>query len=475
MKKTAALATCAMLGTTALSHAGGLDRSMQSVLPLFDADGTVSVATTFAFPSLTGRDLNGDATYDAGENFTQTTVTYAGEVNDRFSFAVIGDQPFGLDLDYGNTPQSSALGGTTADLYGNALSVLGRYKITDRVSVFGGVRAQRAGGTINLNGVGYSRALGAGFAGRGLLQGIATTAANPNAALADRQAAGGILAGIDAANDQVGAVTALAGAIAGNPTNDPNVANLTNALNANTTLQGQFGAAQGSFANTASLPFPGLTGSTFLTNDGYNVDIDGDWGVGLTLGAAYEIPEIALRAVLTYHSEIIHETTATEAINFDGNDLSSSTGLTFETPQSINLELQSGVAEGTLVFGGVRWTDWDDFNVTPSLLSSNLANINDTYRWTLGVARQFTDSFVGVASLVYEEDQGSASQTPLGPTDGILGLSLGGRYETGALQISGGINYTKVGDAIVRAGSTPVAIFEGSDAIGVGLKVAYQF
>ena len=39
-----------------------------------------------------------------------------------------------------------------------------------------------------------------------------------------------------------------------------------------------------------------------------------------------------------------------------------------ETPQSVQLDFQTGVAPKTLVFGYVRWVDWTEFNVTPAAL-----------------------------------------------------------------------------------------------------------
>ena len=232
--------------------------------------------------------------------------------------------------------------------------------------------------------------------------------------------------------------------------------------------------ALGGVVQSAAADFlaPGVGGAS-----GFEYDLDEDLETGFVFGAAYEIPEIALRASLTYFSEIDYESDSTERFSIggvlgDGVDIDSTTE--FETPQAINLDVQSGVAEGTLVFAGLRWTDWSDFDVIPTQLGTDLADLDDVYRWTLGAARQFTPEFVGLAALTYERSEGDAN-TPLAPTDGLLGLSLGGRYTRDALSVSGGINYSRLGDVDLEVGGTTVAEWEDNHAIGVSLRVAYQF
>ncbi len=35
------------------------------------------------------------------------------------------------------------------------------------------------------------------------------------------------------------------------------------------------------------------------------------------------------------------------------------------TPQSVNIDFQTGVAANTLAFANLRWVHWDQFAVTP--------------------------------------------------------------------------------------------------------------
>ena len=137
-----AASTAALLATTTIATAGGLDRSGQSVSSIFNDDGTAGFSIGYVMPSVTGTDYVGTGDYDVGQAYTQTSASYTNRISDAFSYAVIYDQPYGANIEYGNDPLTSALGGTMADLSTHALNLIGRYQITDRISVFGGVSAE---------------------------------------------------------------------------------------------------------------------------------------------------------------------------------------------------------------------------------------------------------------------------------------------------------------------------------------------
>jgi long-subunit fatty acid transport protein len=421
---TCAVAAVAVSTLTALpALATGLDRSQQSVLPVFDEPGTLGFSLSYVNPSLSGSDDVGTGSYDAGGDYTQLQFSYTGAITDRLSFTLIGDQPFGADIFYDDDPATSGLGGTKADLGADALTALLRYEFNERVSVFGGLRAQRAGGEVALNGRAYAQALS-----------VINVA---NAAGTDSATLGAALVG------DPDAVAALGGPLA---------------------VQALGGAVQ-------------QQSGEFLAGGGYNVDIEDSWGAGLTVGAAYEIPEIALRLAVTYHSKIEHEGDSVERFGFaaagSGAPIEGSTD--FETPQSVNVEFQTGVAEDTLLLASVRWTDWGSFDVIPPVLGRDLATTDAEWRYNLGVARRFTPDFVGLASITYEPSQDLDNTSPLSPTDGLIGLNIGGSYETGAVTISGGINYSILGDADAGVAGQDVASFDDNDAWGVGVRVSYEF
>ena len=94
-----------------------------------------------------------------------------------------------------------------------------------------------------------------------------------------------------------------------------------------------------------------------------------DTSVGFLLGAAYEIPDIALRLAASYRFETDHSAATTESML----GLSSVPGtVDYVTPQSFNLDFQTGVAKNTLLTANFRWTDFSAVDVVPTLLGSDL-------------------------------------------------------------------------------------------------------
>ena len=216
-----------------------------------------------------------------------------------------------------------------------------------------------------------------------------------------------------------------------------------------------------------------LQGAAYGPLSGYNVNLDGDWAPGYLVGVAYEKPEIALRVALTYNSAIKHEMDTTQSAPFP-----SGTVTEVETPQSVNLDFQTGVAKDTLVFGQVRWADWSSFLIDPVGFPGNgLVELEDTVTYTLGVARRFNESFVGTFSLNYEGKGTDDLVSPLAPTNGRLGATLGAIYTVDNMKITAGINYTRVGDARPETGTpdTARASMTGNSVIGVGVKVGWSF
>lgn len=364
--------TLSLMATTAL--AGGLDRSGQSISALFNDEGSASFSFGTVTPNVTG--ASAGESYDIGQSYTQFGASYTGQVNDQFGYAVIVDQPFGADIAYNGAPATTLLGGTSASLSSEALTILGKYQLNDSFSVFGGLRAQRVSARVALNGQAYAAAISA--------------------------ASGGA-----------------------------------------------------------------ITAAAFTATGGYSANFSSDVGVGYTLGAAYEIPEIALRTVLTYHSRVEHTATTNEFLGV----ARPATQTTYESPQSANLEFQTGIAADTLLSAGVRWVEWSSVNITPAALGQNLVSLSDSTTYRLGLARRFNESFSGSVGLTYERSSNRPTVSPLGPTDGVVGLTIGGQYTQDNVKVSGGINYSWLGDANAGVGGAAVASFTNNSAVGVGFRV----
>ncbi|WP_411686856.1 OmpP1/FadL family transporter [Acinetobacter indicus] len=234
-----------------------------------------------------------------------------------------------------------------------------------------------------------------------------------------------------------------------------------------------------------------LRGTAYSLLSGYNIDLKEDDAFGWLAGAAYQIPEIALKAAITYRSEIKHELDTTETSNVYipsyGIDLRSMTSQTeVVTPQSVNLDFQTGIAKDTLAFANLRWVHWDQFAVSPAALASasklakgkaqNLIDYSDDQiSATVGVGHKFTSKWSGSASVGWDSGAGNPVTT-LGPVEGFWSVGLGGQYSPAANYfIAGGVKYLWLGDAIAQTGGKPVGQFENNYALAYGMKIGYRF
>jgi long-chain fatty acid transport protein len=118
---------------------------------------------------------------------------------------------------------------------------------------------------------------------------------------------------------------------------------------------------------------------------GYDANISEDGAAGWLAGFAYQIPEIALKASVTYRSEIDHDVYIDETIPSLTTLSSGAVPLpyvenntTITTPQSVNLDFQTGIMANTVAFANVRWVNWKDFAIRPNKFgqASNLLGKN---------------------------------------------------------------------------------------------------
>lgn len=223
----------------------------------------------------------------------------------------------------------------------------------------------------------------------------------------------------------------------------------------------------------------GLSGLAYakFKLSGYNVRFNSDTGTGFVVGAAYEIPEYALRVSGTYHSPIDLNFSTVENIPVaaGGTGTPVGTGITpSEAPQSFKLAAQTGINKNTLVFGSVRWSEWEVFTLSPPSGVGNLAQLDNAWTYELGMGRRFTDRFSGSVAVSYEPGGPDSLVSPLTPINGQTAISLGGKYKlTDTIDVSGGVRYTWLGDAVPEVGTpdTPVARFRNNNALSMGIKL----
>ncbi|APU49532.1 OmpP1/FadL family transporter [Acinetobacter junii] len=253
-----------------------------------------------------------------------------------------------------------------------------------------------------------------------------------------------------------------------------------------------------------------LRGTSYTAYNGYDFKTGKDEAVGWLAGVAYQIPEIALKASLTYRAKIKHEMNAYEkhgAAGMTGSpvfdamltEINNAQGITeITTPQSINLDLQTGIMENTVAFANIRWVNWKDFAIRPykfgeaSVLAPIIASTgkkegfdlvaytDDQYSVTAGVGRKLNEQWAGNVSVGWDSGAGNPVTT-LGPTEGYWNVGLGVQYSPAPNYfIAGGVKYFWLGDAKAQSGSqfeTPayIAEFKNNDAIAYGLKIGYKF
>ena len=212
---------------------------------------------------------------------------------------------------------------------------------------------------------------------------------------------------------------------------------------------------------------------------GYDIDLKEEEAYGWLAGFAYSVPEIALKAAVTYRSEIKHEVETLETFGL-GTVVFPSSITDITTPQSVNLDLQTGIAQDTLAFANIRWVHWDQFAVTPDVLkaksNNNLIDYSDD-QWsaTVGLGRKFNAKWSGTAAIGWDSGAGNPVTT-LGPTEGYWSVGLGGQYSPAENYfIAGGVKYFWLGDAQAQTGGKVAGNFEDNTAIGYGMKIGYRF
>ncbi|WP_104473337.1 MULTISPECIES: OmpP1/FadL family transporter [Acinetobacter] len=230
-------------------------------------------------------------------------------------------------------------------------------------------------------------------------------------------------------------------------------------------------------------------------NTGYNIKVDTKEAYGWLAGFAYQIPEIALKASLTYRSEISHDANSTETSNLpifasvmpDTNPYKAiyaqkglkESKVNATTPQSVNLDFQTGVAANTIAFANLRWVHWDQFTVSPEMLKSLGQDLisykDDQWSANVGLGRKFNDKWSGTAMVSYDSGAGNPVTT-LGPTEGYWGVGLGAQFSpTAQTFIQGGLRYMWLGDAHAQTGGTIVGEFKDNTAMAYAMKIGYRF
>jgi len=222
-----------------------------------------------------------------------------------------------------------------------------------------------------------------------------------------------------------------------------------------------------SLEGATGVPFGGAIGF----GGPYTSVFERDEGVGFMAGAAYEIPSIKLRFAATYYSEI--ETTH-DSIEIAGTT-TVNTQTDISTPQSINLEFQSGIAKDTLFFGSIRWVDLSKFAIAPPLFTGVTAApivefSEDFITVTGGIGRKITERF-DLAFLVRYTPMTNQELPTFGPIDGDISYFIAPSIQLGQVKVTAIVGYSDLGAATNFAGTR----FDDGEVVTAGLRLGYSF
>lgn len=152
-----------LMGATALamvggaSYAGGIDRSGQGVNILFEEGNYAQITFSVVNPNVDAQPNETLAAvpipgatipaFDVAQSYSDFSLGYKHEVNDKLDIAIIYDNPFGAHVDYGLN--GNLLQGGMAEVNTNALTGLLQYQLGNGFSVHGGIRLLEVDGVIN--------------------------------------------------------------------------------------------------------------------------------------------------------------------------------------------------------------------------------------------------------------------------------------------------------------------------------------
>ena len=462
----------ATLSTVSIANAAGLDRSTQPSWA-FTEQGTFAYVEHITIdPTIEGKDnkkvATTDANFTAGRNVPDMADDYQflnfgakADVNDTISVGAFFDQPWAADVEFSgdnNFVQNANGDQTIAQLTGGKFTNL----------------ANASGTLTNLNNT---------------INGIKAKLSDPTTPESD----------IPKLQEQlkplIQPTTELTGAV--NLANAANK-NLNQGTNVSITSQnftGLLGVKLGEKKNIQIYGGPTiqrlegdvhLRGNAYKAASGYDANITRDTAYGWMAGIAYLKPEIALKAALTYRSEIDHDVTLTENFPALGAAGVGTNEITITMPKSVNLDFQTGLNPTTLLTAKARWVPWSDFAIKPKIynaaaIASGNGDLNlldyskDAWTAEVGLGKKLSPQLAISGAVGYDSGAGNPI-TSLGPVEGNWNVGLGAKYNlTPEWAVSGGVKYLMFGDAKAKLpDGSIVGDFQDNDGWVYGVRLSYQ-
>ena len=444
----------ASISFASAAQAAGLDRSTQPSWG-FTQDGTFAYIERITIdPSISGKDnaatTPSPTTYEEGRDINNMALNYdfinygaKADVNDKVSVGVFFDQPWGADVEFTgnnnfvNDTEQAALAAKAAEAAAAKAADAAKADPANQILAYTAVKTEReAGAAYNI---------------------ASNIAQHPNE---------GTNVSVDSKN-----FTGLLGVKFGEKNNWQ--------VYGGPVLQKLEGEVH-------------LRGTAYNSTQGYDGIFAQSNGYGWMAGLAYSKPEIALKAALTYRSEIDHDTVAYEYMPATGE--SGSYDMTITTPKSVNVDFQTGLNPTTLLTAKLRWVPWSDFSIKPPLYNAttkkavgadfkplypnglNLIDYSDDgWAAEVGLGKKLNNQWAVSGSVGWDSGAGGPITT-LGPVEGHWNVGLGAKYNvTPEVAVSAGVKYLMFGDAKSKIPNGDlVGDFQNNDAWIYGLRLTYQ-
>lgn len=440
-----------------MANAAGLDRSTQPSWG-FTQDGTFAYVEHITIdPKVGGKDMAQNKVKDIAEEYHFLNFGAKADINDRVSVGAFFDQPWGADVQYsGNNNFVSQDANATIN------------KLTEgKYTTFAAARTAYATATAQVPAL------------TAVVNSTTATATQKAQAAAGLQQIQGLgqaigLAGIN--HSQAGEGTSV----------NVSSQNFTGLVGLKFGDKNQFQVYGGPALQKLEADIH-LRGTAYRGATGYDANVSSSTGYGWVAGLAYSKPEIALKAAVTYRSEIDHDTAIGESFPALGLTATPVTApvqtnkTTITTPKSVNVDFQTGVNPTTLLTAKVRWVPWNDFAVTPKVYNkASKVNLVDYDKdgWTaeLGIGKKLSDKWAVSGSVGWDSGAGNPATT-LGPIEGNWNVGLGAKYNiTPEWSVSAGAKYLMLGDATAQLPdhATNVGEFKDNDGMVYGVRLAYQ-
>lgn len=451
--KALSLAVFSTLTATA-AQAAGLDRSGQDVTA-FLQDGTYAETVyTYIDANVTGKDTAGKDTGDIAEAYDFFRYGVKADINDTFSVGVLYDEPFGAAIKYDGNSNFVADKNATATVFAQAINQATKAQLNDSFT--------------------YRRAI----------KPVLDSVKSPQRALAVASTLETNSAQAKPIADRLRAAAAHAEATDGQKTNvEIRTNNLTMLVGAKLGANKNFQIYGGPVAQRVKGEVH-LRGPAYQVMTGYDAKIATDTQLGWAAGLAFYKPEIALKAALTYRSEIEHDSEIAETIPVTGYVGKKDFKVTL--PDSWNLDFQTGVNPTTLLTAKVRYVPWSDFDIHPTQYTETtklrypqglpiISYDKDQWSAEVGLGKRVSDRLAVSGAVGWDSGAGNPASS-LGPIKGYYSLGLGARYNvTPEWSLSLGGKYFKFGDAQAQLPTKDkVGNFDSNDGYALGVKLAYH-